>query len=302
MRIINTLFLAGLCGAVVAGCSSNEEVIEVEKPQFQGATSIDLTTGQIYDDMGNPSDYTSLTRGVSSRGVQIFSLDDAGASAAQPARAPVAAVSAPELTGNPAAGYIGNRNVQIWPVGQPDIAFGREVAPPARRVLTPPTPPFVADTRSAPVMTRAAEIMPWDTGAIPAPLAHAPASGAGHASNAGENERAGSIYFDHASTALDTEDLNALAVIAQQYRANPTRTIRVEGFASERTGVHNPVQSKDVNLKISTDRAYAVARALIYSGVPADAIRVVGAGEDTPRAMDGEGGARRVDVVFSNRR
>ncbi|MFP4313424.1 MAG: OmpA family protein [Alphaproteobacteria bacterium] len=111
MRQKSGLLLIGLCLLTLAGCSSNEEAVEVTKPQA-GKTRIDLTTGQPVRVMDGDFGQPSPIRTVSNGSVQIFSLDD----------------PAPDLRGAslPAPRYentsvIGNQSVQITPIGQPRL-------------------------------------------------------------------------------------------------------------------------------------------------------------------------------------
>lgn len=257
MRNINKFLLVGLCSVMLSACSSNEEVIDVEKPS--GGATVDLTNGKVYDDF-NDIDTSSAARGVSSPNVEIFSLDGASAHNSQ-------AVSYDSPAPDQSQGAIGNSSVEISPVGQPDISYARTLRPPSYR--------------DAPVTRRQPEQGNFVNIAAP-------------------GEPMVRIYFDHGSAELDTQDVQKIASIGQKYNANQGNIISVEGHASERAVVDDPRKRKEINLKVSMDRAYAVARALIYNGIPANSIRTVAWGEERPpeqiNGMNAESAARRVEI------
>lgn len=87
------------------------------------------------------------------------------------------------------------------------------------------------------------------------------------------------IYFDHDSVSLNQEDLATLSAVGQAYNG---QDISVMGHASVMSSIQDPVQRKIINLKISMDRAFAVARALIESGIPPERIETKGYGETRP--------------------
>jgi len=255
LRTMNRFLLIGLCGVMLSACSSNEEVIDVEKPS--GGATVDLTSGRVYDDY-NDIDVVSAAHGVSSPNVEIYSLDGALANENASFDSP-----APDRT----QGAIGNSSEEISPIGQPDITYARTLRPPSFRD-TPVTP---AQPEQGNFVNIAAPGEPMIR-----------------------------IYFDHGSTDLDTQDVQKIATIGQKYNANQGNIISVEGHASERADVDDPVKRKEINLKVSMDRAYSVARALIYNGIPASSIRTVAWGEERPPmvtdGMSSEEAARRVEI------
>lgn len=255
MRNMNKFLLVGLCGVLLSGCSGNEEVIDVEKPN--GGATVDLTNGKVYDDFDD-MDMVSTAQGVSSPNVEIFSLDGAPSDESLSFDSP-----APDR----AQGAIGNSSVEISDIGQPDITYARNLRPP--------------NYRNAPVTPTQ------------------PAQG-NFVNIAAPGEPMIRIYFDHGSADLDTQDVQKIASIGQKYNANQGNIISVEGHASERAEVDDPRKRKEINLKVSMDRAYAVARALIYNGIPANSIRTVAWGEERPpeqiEGMDAESAARRVEI------
>jgi len=103
------------------------------------------------------------------------------------------------------------------------------------------------------------------------------------------------IFFDHDSTKLGTKDLALLDSVAQ----SAAKEIRVEGYASVRAGEQTEEKSRRiVNLKVSTARAFAVARALIQRGVPAEAIRLSAWGDVGQTGQAEESRARRVEIFY----
>lgn len=109
------------------------------------------------------------------------------------------------------------------------------------------------------------------------------------------------IYFAHGTTGLDEQALERVAAIISAYQAQ-NKAISVEGHASTRSTIEDPQRRKIVNLKVSMNRAYAVAKRLIEKGVPAEMIRLVAWGEGRPlppslSGMDNEAASRRVDIV-----
>ena len=253
---MNKFLLVGFCGVLLSACASNEEAIEVERPN--GGATVDLTNGEIYSDYNN-FDVVSVAQGVSSSNVEIFSLEGAPADEI---------VSYESPAPNHPHGAIGNSSVEISAVGQPDISYARSLRPP--------------NYRDAPVTRTEPEQGNFVNIAAP-------------------GEPMIRIYFEHGSTDLDTQDVQRIASIGQQYNANQGNIISVEGHASERADYDDPVKRKEANLRVSMDRAYAVARALIYNGIPASSIRTVAWGEERPpqqsEGMDAESAARRVEVL-----
>ncbi len=258
MRNMNKYFLVGLSALVLAGCASNEEMIEVDKPDQSMPSRIDLTTGETY---GNDSDFMVQTaHGVSSSGVEIFSLDGPGAN--------LKAGDAAYAAARPSGHTIGNSSVEISPIGQPNLTYAQDLKP--------------REFRGAPAARSA------------------PDSG-NFVNIAAPGEPMVRIYFDHDSSELDESDVQKISSISQKYNPNPGQVLSVEGHASMASSESDPVQRKAVNLKVSMERAYAVARALMHTGVPANSIRTVAWGEERPvpptGEMDSESASRRVEIL-----
>lgn len=104
------------------------------------------------------------------------------------------------------------------------------------------------------------------------------------------------IFFKHGSSRLGNGDKQMLRQVAEQAKFSPVERVSVEGFASTRTGVSDPVEAKIVNLKQSMNRAFSVSSQLMRSGVPAEKIKTTVWG-DTKNEGVSEAQSRRVDVV-----
>lgn len=108
------------------------------------------------------------------------------------------------------------------------------------------------------------------------------------------------LYFEHNSTALSAADRGVLSDFSRQAQKAAPQGVQVEGHASIRANYKDDAQRRLVNLRVSVDRAFAVSRALISEGVPAESIRVVGRGDSVPPApvagKSQEEAARRVEL------
>lgn len=108
--------------------------------------------------------------------------------------------------------------------------------------------------------------------------------------------RGAEIHFNHGSSRLTGEGKQVVQSVAQQQmQYNPAGMIEVEGHASTRAEVADPIERRIMNLKISMDRAFKVSSALIRSGVPATAIKTTAYGDTRPAAD--EAGSRRVNIL-----
>lgn len=101
------------------------------------------------------------------------------------------------------------------------------------------------------------------------------------------------IYFNHGSVRLGTNDLKKLSGISSAFNSNSGALI-VEGHASIASNIADPVQRKLANLKISMERAFKVAKALMENGVPAEQIETRAYGETRPAATEDK--SRRVEI------
>ena len=107
------------------------------------------------------------------------------------------------------------------------------------------------------------------------------------------------IFFDHNSTALDSEDKQVITAVSSVFRPG-LQGLSVEGHASIRANYQDEVQRRVVNLQVSMNRALAVARELIEGGIPPNSIRTVAWGDTKPvpsiPGLPEESAARRVDI------
>ena len=201
-------------------------------------------------------------------------------------------------------------SVQIFDFDSPALAVRSVEAPslePEARVVEPapavPVTPIPAGNISVFSADPSVQIFPLDDIVPPdlAPIA-APAQPMRKeefvAVNAANGDRV-IVYFNHDSATLTSEAQAQLDSVAGSFNT-AARGITVEGHASIRANYNDAAQRKIVNLKISMNRAFAVAAALIQRGVPAEAIRVMAWGDAQPAGnLDGktaEEAARRVEI------
>jgi len=108
------------------------------------------------------------------------------------------------------------------------------------------------------------------------------------------------VYFGHDSATLNAAALRQIEGVSKGFNNVAGRGLTVEGHASVKANYNSVAQRRLVNLRISMDRAFAVASALIKRGVPAEAIRVMAWGDAIPpRTLNGksrEQAARRVEI------
>jgi len=106
------------------------------------------------------------------------------------------------------------------------------------------------------------------------------------------------IYYSHGQTRLTGDNRRLVRNIASQ---NSGQSIRVQGHASARAEVGDPVERSIVNLKTSMDRAFRVSSELIRTGVAPTNIETKIYGDSRPSVpMDGrdaEAASRRVDIL-----
>lgn len=104
------------------------------------------------------------------------------------------------------------------------------------------------------------------------------------------------IFFKHGSARLGNGDQQILRQVADQAKFSPVERVSIEGHASSRTGVSDPVEAKIVNLKESMNRAFSVSSQLMRNGVPAEKIKTTVWG-DTKNEGGSEDHNRRVDII-----
>lgn len=107
----------------------------------------------------------------------------------------------------------------------------------------------------------------------------------------------GDVYFDPGSAGLDSSANRVLLKLAYFLRLHPQRKIRIEGYSDSRGSVSE-------NLKLSRQRARAVAELLADLGIEARRIEQVALGAEYPLAENasarGRAQNRRVEIVFSD--
>lgn len=262
----NKYILVGIAAISLSACTTGREVdMDVEKPQ---GAQVDLQTGNIYNDYGDIDPIVAANM-VSPAGVEIYPLDGAAPQLRSQNFTPH------NQTGqNP---VIGNAQVEIFPIGQPAIQFA-------------PTTAY----RGAPLANVESA---QGYSAAPSPYQNEPVQN----TMLPPADALATIYFDKNSARLSEDNISVITGITQHYNPNEGLVLSVEGHASDASDEADPARRKEMNLKISMERAYAVARALMYSGVPSDAIRTLARGEDKyasgSLSADNESISRRVDIV-----
>lgn len=125
----------------------------------------------------------------------------------------------------------------------------------------------------------------------------------GGAAQSGGAKPAAVIQFRHGSVSLSSKDMSTIRLIADIAKRSNAR-IRIQGHASSRTGQMPVEKHLLANLRISADRADAVADALAREGIPYDRIYVEAKGDNAPiynEAMpSGEAGNRRAEIFLEN--
>lgn len=107
----------------------------------------------------------------------------------------------------------------------------------------------------------------------------------------------GDVLFDTGEADLKPSANRTLLKLVQFLQLNPKRVIRIEGY-TDSTGGHED------NLKLSRDRAQAVADVLVDLGINEKRIEVQGYGDEYPVEANaserGRAQNRRVEIVFSD--
>ncbi len=105
------------------------------------------------------------------------------------------------------------------------------------------------------------------------------------------------IFFKHGSSRLGSGDMRVLSSVAEQAKFAPVSRVTVAGYASPPTQVGSrSTQGGVLNLKESSNRAYAVSRTLIKKGVPAEKIKMVSWGATKSTGNNSQD--RRVDIIM----
>ncbi|MCE7885952.1 MAG: hypothetical protein DYH13_00390 [Alphaproteobacteria bacterium PRO2] len=280
-KIANLLVILG-SASLLAACSyfDTGETVDVstEKP----AESVDLTSGQVQSQVLDPVEYRDVADVIyrSSDGrVEVFPLDgeDWRASESDMNDVPGPQSSAGPLDIQPVTA------VPVYNETYLNAYPGVEVFP-------------LDDDMAAMVNPRVVQYAPPVSELTPFPGQGRGGPDHGYVSlHAGGNPL--TIYFDHDSVSLKQDDLATLSAVGRGYSG---QDISVMGHASVMSSIQDPVQRKIINLKISMDRAFAVARALIESGIPPERIETKGYGETRPPVPGHkplEVASRRVEVL-----
>lgn len=310
---LNKYLLLGVAALSLNACSSGGDKINVQRPS---GAQVNLKTGAIYDHYEDINGF-GAARMVSSPGVEIYSLDDdmpgatsVGRGAAQNGNYSGVSTHAPRV-------ILGNQGVEIFADGQPDIHFApQHSAHNGSAIIAQPLAPTRimpdrdgrnsghADSLSVirdPDGNIVAEIgggrstelrhdrgqydnmhrnnAPGDAGQSIDPQYHGARSG-NFVNIISSGQNLARIYFEDGSSRLNEDDIGVITGITSHYNPNEGQVLNVEGHAKMASDDSDPVRRKEMNLRLSMQRAYAVARALMYSGVPSNAIRTVAWGED----------------------
>lgn len=109
------------------------------------------------------------------------------------------------------------------------------------------------------------------------------------------------VYFTGGAATLDGVDKDVLRDVARLYQSHGG-TLRVVGHASSATREKDAYKNQIVNLRVSTQRAEAVAGELVRLGVPRDKMTVAGVSDSEPLYAEttqaGIAGNRRVEIFF----
>lgn len=180
-----------------------------------------------------------------------------------------------------AAKSLSNNNVQVYSL---DGAQPEPFKPTATAYSTPNVQVFPLDQAMADSMNLGRQ--PARSGG---PLTPMPGAKPSVAANGN-----GVVYFDHGSAQLNDQALEAVEAVAWSLASQGAGPLSVTGYASTKAVETDPVRRKMINLKLSMDRAFAVARALIDRGVNPDLIHTSGWGEEG--AIGDDAASRRVEI------
>ena len=111
------------------------------------------------------------------------------------------------------------------------------------------------------------------------------------------------ILFPNGSSRLSARDQQILNDVAQLQRESGGRPLVIVGHASSRTRDMNPSKHRNVNHRLSQNRANKVARALRRLGISERTIQIQAVGDTQPTYYEampsGEAGNRRADIFMS---
>ncbi|HRQ61436.1 MAG TPA: OmpA family protein [Alphaproteobacteria bacterium] len=198
-----------------------------------------------------------------------------------------------------------NPNVQIFPFDKPGVtASGLPLkAPAGDYVADPSVEVFPLDNpyQQQQEMERTA-LLPASDALLDQPtMGLSKPTSPNFVSIAAPGEPLVRIYFAHDSSDLDPSSMKDISAISARF--NPNRAdyiLSVEGHASLQSSENDPVKRRIINMRVATDRAYNVARALMEAGIAPEKIRTVSWGESSPSGphdgMDANAASRRVEI------
>ncbi len=153
------------------------------------------------------------------------------------------------------------------------------------------TVPPAGDGPPATVVVSSAGVASADGGA-PAPAPAAASVG---------SVKVATILFGDGSSALGGPEREIVREVSELYRSSG-RNVLVVGHASGQTEITDPAGGREAKLRISADRANAVAAELQKLGVPGNRITVTAAADDLPAYYEtmptGVAGNRRAEIFF----
>ncbi len=306
---------------VLAGCSYFEKNDEERIPSEPPAETIDLTVehesmGPVVSEAPAQSEHRVLklkglsaetAQNVSSSNVEVFSYDDVIAVDQGTASALAAAPRMlPPIDSAPAeAQSFGSSSVEIYPldeamqnlfsIGGEGYSAGVKTMPaapvePVQRVInsfertenSQPSESF--EPSGAPHSLVPPQVEERELKRVYVPL------GDGY-----------SLYYEHDAVIPAPQYADLLEQLGAANTPAASNTLSIEGYASKESSITDETQRRIVNLRISMERAFAVAQRLMQEGVPYDNIRIVAWGEDHPAPAQGnmtpEQASRRVEIL-----
>jgi outer membrane protein OmpA-like peptidoglycan-associated protein len=266
-----TILLAALMTLSLGGCADINRMFSPPQPPSEKIDIGSSTDGQNWiDSKGNPmppptaqidTGYNRLAGEITGESVQMYSLDAPGQPVSKVNRQ-TAGTGSYGLKGVPSST---DNSVTVFPFSNdmytPGIKPG--VSGYGRRK------PMTADKGNGTMLP-----MPDGMGELP--------STTDMSENGLKVYRANgspvTIYFEHGSAALNGAARQTIAQIARNYGG----AIQIDGHASHRTGVKDPVKAGLINFQMSMKRAMVVMKKLMMDGVPASVIKLTAHGDAEP--------------------
>lgn len=225
-----------------------------------------------------------------------------------PAPMPVAEASPVPPVTPPATATVDTPTIQpaAYQTAAAETGTMTDAAPMAAPATVSDAPPAPAP-RSVPSQPQAelAQLVaaePTAVAAAPVRVAQQASLPSAEASRSQDLPRSFMVYFAGGGTAaLDGVDREVLREVARLHKSHGG-TLRVVGHASSATRETDAYKNQVVNLRISTQRAEAVANELVRLGVPRDSMTVAGVSDSEPLYTEttqaGIAGNRRVEIFF----